>query len=596
MHILRMSWLLLTGLMMSSACVEAPALSATTDRSETFEEFRARTPREPAPAEGYLVEGDVSIGSDEELYQYWLGLDTAGALSVYRLNSQDQVWNSTNKRNLTYCVNNNLGSNKAAVVLALEAASREWEMSADVDFRYLPGQDANCTSSNSGVMFEVTQVAQDYFAGSFGACTTDAQCESGLSCRNQACVSPISASAPYPNGARSSRQLRIRPALLDNSPSSKKNILGHEFGHLLGFVHEHIRPESNASGLPDCSESTGYRPLTEYDPASIMHYRRCNGAENRWWSTRDRTGVEALYGGTYRSTSDILWQNTDASVAVWKVYKNGTVGQGAAIPASSSGWDVKGNGDFDGDGRDDVLLQATSGQMQIWFMNGDIRMSVGALAAPAAGWRIVGVGDLDGDLRADILWRSVDNRTLAAWLMNGTDVRFAPAFSVPADFSLRGIADMNRDGVSDLVLSVPDFPAGRTTYRVWRMANGTLMSEYFVASSIEDAWQIAGLSDFNNDGYGDILWRYVGGTGAVAIWHLKEGTRLGDLYPRGPVGSDWSIQGVGDFAGDSRKDILWRNQAGQLAVWFDLEYSTASEWYPGLVNNPWRMRGTGRFN
>jgi len=89
MHILRMSWLLLTGLMMSSACVEAPALSATTDRSETFEEFRARTPREPAPAEGYLVEGDVSIGSDEELYQYWLGLDTAGALRVYRLNSQE---------------------------------------------------------------------------------------------------------------------------------------------------------------------------------------------------------------------------------------------------------------------------------------------------------------------------------------------------------------------------------------------------------------------------------------------------------------------------------------------------------------------------
>jgi serralysin len=32
-------------------------------------------------------------------------------------------------------------------------------------------------------------------------------------------------------------------------------------------------------------------------------------------------------------------------------------------------------------------------------------------------------------------------------------------------------------------------------------------------------------------------------------------------------GSDWHIAGTGDFDGDGRADILWRNDNGTVAVW-----------------------------
>jgi hypothetical protein len=88
--------------------------------------------------------------------------------------------------------------------------------------------------------------------------------------------------------------------------------------------------------------------------------------------------------------------------------------------APSSGWVIEGVGDFNDDGRSDILWQnSTSGQVYIWLMNGTSIQSQGSVetVAPSTGWSIQGVGDFNDDGTADILWRNISGEVYI-WLMS----------------------------------------------------------------------------------------------------------------------------------------------------------------------------------
>jgi FG-GAP repeat len=68
-------------------------------------------------------------------------------------------------------------------------------------------------------------------------------------------------------------------------------------------------------------------------------------------------------------------------------------------------WTTVGVGDFDGDGKADILWRHTSREVPIWFMNGTTIASVGLLGRVGTDWTIAGVGDFNGDGKADILWQ-----------------------------------------------------------------------------------------------------------------------------------------------------------------------------------------------
>ncbi len=72
--------------------------------------------------------------------------------------------------------------------------------------------------------------------------------------------------------------------------------------------------------------------------------------------------------------------------------------------------------------------------------------------------------------------------------------------------------------------------------------------------------------DFNGDGRQDILWRNTQ-TGEVRIWYMNGATILSDDHVAN-VGLDWKIAGIGDFNGDGISDILWENTvSGSIAIW-----------------------------
>src|SRR5665647_3204282 len=135
---------------------DEPQVSST--QGESYEEFRAATYQEPWESGHFIVDGDTPIPDEKQLYEFWAA-QTQGGLIVNKIGNTDDRWNDTAKLNLTYCVSNSFGSNKAAVVTALEAATTNgWETRANVNFIYSSAQDGSCTASNTNVVFDVRPV------------------------------------------------------------------------------------------------------------------------------------------------------------------------------------------------------------------------------------------------------------------------------------------------------------------------------------------------------------------------------------------------------------------------------------------------------
>jgi serine protease len=144
-----------------------------------------------------------------------------------------------------------------------------WETFVDVDFTYVPAEDANCTADNQNVLFDVNPITgAKYTARSF-----------------------------FPNEARIHRNILIDDtAFQPHGPLTLVGVVEHELGHILGFRHEHIRPEA-ANVDEDCVEDDRFRGVTPYDSASIMHYPQCHGSTATLaFTARDKEGAVLIYG------------------------------------------------------------------------------------------------------------------------------------------------------------------------------------------------------------------------------------------------------------------------------------------------------------
>src|SRR5438477_5232799 len=61
----------------------------------------------------------------------------------------------------------------------------------------------------------------------------------------------------------------------------------------------------------------------------------------------------------------------------------------------------------------------------------------------------------------------------------------------------------------------------------------------------------------------------------------------------------WQVQGIGDFDGDGKADILWRNiSTGENYIWLMNGLSTASQGSVNFVDpaSGWQVKGDGGFD
>jgi hypothetical protein len=114
--------------------------------------------------------------------------------------------------------------------------------------------------------------------------------------------------------------------------------------------------------------------------------------------------------------------------------------------------------------------------------------------------------------------------------------------------------------------------------------DGTTLVSTAIPATPPLEWAIQGVGDFNGDAKADILWRETS-SGAVGIWLMDGTTLVSTAIPASPP-LEWVIQGVGDFNGDGRADILWREGDGALAIWLMDGVEIRSMAAPAFVGPP----------
>ena len=249
-------------------------------------------------------------------------------------------------------------------------------------------------------------------------------------------------------------------------------------------------------------------------------------------------------------------------------------------------WKIVGQRDFNGDGNADLLWNDTSGNVAIWFMNG-AQVSQYSSAPSAPGWTVVGTGDFNGDGMGDILWQDTQRRHLAIWLMNGVQLSQGGGIGTVADAAGKSSAP----AISTATARPTSCGANASgDVAIWLM-NGTQVASLGDPSAAPAAWSVVGTGDFNGDGKSDILWRDSSGTSP--IWLMNGATSILQAGGLGNVGTNWVVAQTGDFNGDGKSDILWRDtSAGNVAMWY--MNGTAVLQYLGASSVPlsWTIQGS----
>lgn len=261
---------------------------------------------------------------------------------------------------------------------------------------------------------------------------------------------------------------------------------------------------------------------------------------------------------------DILWHRSDGALTDWLATESGNFTPNAAneLEVVNTSWEIAGTGDFDGDGRDDILWRRADGAMTNWLGNpngGFTPNAANLLQVVDPQWQIIAVGDFNGDGKDDILWHRADG-AITDWLGTASG-SFTPnasnALFVPdSQWHVVGTGDFNGDHRDDILWQSND---GFISEWLGNAAGGFDPSQF--VGKMNSA--VVAIDDFNGDGRDDIVvadaWSF------YSLYDARPGG-IFDFSNYAPFADavQTTIIATGDYDGDGGADFLMRTQTGSV--------------------------------
>jgi hypothetical protein len=326
----------------------------------------------------------------------------------------------------------------------------------------------------------------------------------------------------------------------------------------------------NKIAAPGDMNADGKADLLARTPTGTLYYYPGKGTGDfgsrlkigtGWQQYDELIGAGDLNGD---GVGDLLARTSAGALYRYLGKKGGTFS--AKVKDSKTEWasynQIIGGGDWDGNGKTDLMARDFSGNL--WFYAGNGNGTFGTRSARSKGWgkatQFAGAGNNPHFGKYGIMGRTsagnvysyevTGTGTLAgkllvggAWPSSSTRLAYASALRE------NGLADLVVQSVSSGKLTNPAFYA---------------LADPLLAAGSTSYKRIVGSGDLTGDGKGDLL--AVTSTGTL---YLYAGNASGmSVAGRVDLGTGWqqynALVGAGDVTGDGRPDLLARDTSGTL--------------------------------